>query len=39
MINMASALAFKALPEMGAYGISKTGIVMLTTALAQELGG
>jgi NAD(P)-dependent dehydrogenase (short-subunit alcohol dehydrogenase family) len=39
IINMASALAFKALPEMGAYGISKAGIVMLTRALAQELGG
>jgi NAD(P)-dependent dehydrogenase (short-subunit alcohol dehydrogenase family) len=39
IINLASALAFKALPEMGAYGISKTGIVMLTRALAQELGG
>jgi NAD(P)-dependent dehydrogenase (short-subunit alcohol dehydrogenase family) len=38
IINLASALAFKALPEMGAYGISKAGIVMLTRALAQELG-
>ncbi|MFH1488114.1 MAG: 3-oxoacyl-ACP reductase family protein [Pseudomonadota bacterium] len=39
IINLSSDLAFKALPEMGAYCISKTGIVMLTRALARELGG
>jgi NAD(P)-dependent dehydrogenase (short-subunit alcohol dehydrogenase family) len=38
IINLSSDLAFKALPEMGAYCISKTGIVMLTRALARELG-
>jgi NAD(P)-dependent dehydrogenase (short-subunit alcohol dehydrogenase family) len=38
MINIASDLAFKAVPGMAAYCISKAGIVMLTRALAQELG-
>ena len=39
IINLSSDLAFKALPEHGAYCISKAGIVMLTRALARELGG
>ena len=39
IINLSSDLAFKAFPELGAYCISKTGIVMLTRALARELGG
>jgi NAD(P)-dependent dehydrogenase (short-subunit alcohol dehydrogenase family) len=39
IINLSSDLAFKALPEMGAYCISKASIVMLTQALARELGG
>jgi NAD(P)-dependent dehydrogenase (short-subunit alcohol dehydrogenase family) len=38
IINLSSDLAFKAFPELGAYCISKTGIVMLTRALARELG-
>jgi NAD(P)-dependent dehydrogenase (short-subunit alcohol dehydrogenase family) len=39
IINLSSDLAFKAVPEMGAYCISKAGIVMLTRVLARELGG
>jgi len=38
IVNMASDLAFMAVPNMGAYAISKAGIVMLTRALARELG-
>jgi NAD(P)-dependent dehydrogenase (short-subunit alcohol dehydrogenase family) len=38
IINIASDLAFKAVPGMSAYCVSKAGIVMLTRALAQELG-
>jgi len=38
IVNIASDLAFKAVPGMAAYCISKAGIVMLTRALAQELG-
>jgi dehydrogenase/reductase SDR family protein 4 len=38
MINIASDLAFKAVPGMAAYCVSKAGIIMLTRALAQELG-
>jgi NAD(P)-dependent dehydrogenase (short-subunit alcohol dehydrogenase family) len=38
MINIASDLAFKAVPGMSAYCVSKAGIIMLTRALAQELG-
>jgi NAD(P)-dependent dehydrogenase (short-subunit alcohol dehydrogenase family) len=38
IINIASDLAFKAAPGMSAYCVSKAGIVMLTRALAQELG-
>lgn len=38
IINIASDLAFKAIPAMSAYCVSKAGIIMLTRALAQELG-
>ena len=38
IINIASDLAFKAVPGMSAYCVSKTGIIMLTRVLAQELG-
>lgn len=38
IVNIASDLAFKAVPTMGAYCVSKAGIIMLTRALAQELG-
>ena len=38
IVNIASDLAFKAVPGMGAYCTSKAGIVMLTRVLAQELG-
>lgn len=38
IINIASDLAFKAIPTLGAYCVSKAGIIMLTRALAQELG-
>lgn len=39
IINMASAAAMKASPEMGAYCIAKAGVVMLTKVLALELAG
>jgi NAD(P)-dependent dehydrogenase (short-subunit alcohol dehydrogenase family) len=38
IVNIASDLAFKAVPGMGAYCVSKAGIVMLTRVFAQELG-
>lgn len=38
IINMASQLAFKAWAKMGAYCITKAGVVMLTRVLARELG-
>jgi NAD(P)-dependent dehydrogenase (short-subunit alcohol dehydrogenase family) len=38
IINIASDLAFKAVPGMSAYCVSKAGIIMLTRALAHELG-
>lgn len=38
IINIASDLAFKAIPGMSAYCVSKAGIIMLTRSLAQELG-
>jgi len=38
IINIASDLAFKAAPHMGAYCASKAAVVMLTRVLAQELG-
>jgi NAD(P)-dependent dehydrogenase (short-subunit alcohol dehydrogenase family) len=37
IINVATALAFKALPENGTYCIAKAGVVMLTKVLAVEL--
>jgi len=39
IINIASQLAFRAVTDMGAYCIAKSGVVMLTRALAQELCG
>jgi NAD(P)-dependent dehydrogenase (short-subunit alcohol dehydrogenase family) len=39
MICVASQYAFKAVPGMGVYCISKAGVVMLTRVLARELGG
>jgi NAD(P)-dependent dehydrogenase (short-subunit alcohol dehydrogenase family) len=38
IINVASQYAFKVTPGMGVYSIAKAGVVMLTRALAQELG-
>ncbi len=38
IINIASDVAFRAVPTLAAYCISKTGIIMLTRVLAQELG-
>jgi NAD(P)-dependent dehydrogenase (short-subunit alcohol dehydrogenase family) len=38
IINISSDLAFKAVPGMAAYCTSKAGIIMLTRALARELG-
>lgn len=38
IINLASQYAFKVSPGMGPYAIVKAGVVMLTRALAQELG-
>ncbi len=38
IINIASQYAFRVTPGMGAYSIAKAGVVMLTRALAQELG-
>ena len=37
IINMASQLAFRAVAKLGAYCISKAGVVMLTRVLAREL--
>lgn len=37
IINIASSAAFKGMPAIGAYCITKAGVVMLTRALAQEL--
>ena len=37
IINVATTLAFKALPENGTYCIAKAGVVMLTKVLAVEL--
>lgn len=37
IINIASTLAFRALPKSGAYCIAKAGVVMLTKVLALEL--
>jgi NAD(P)-dependent dehydrogenase (short-subunit alcohol dehydrogenase family) len=38
IINIASDVAFRAVPALGAYCISKAGIIMLTRVLAKELG-
>ena len=38
IINTASQFAFRVVPGMGPYAIAKAGVVMLTRALAQELG-
>jgi NAD(P)-dependent dehydrogenase (short-subunit alcohol dehydrogenase family) len=38
IINIASQFGFKVVPGMAGYSIAKTGVVMLTRALAQELG-
>ena len=38
IINIASDVAFRAVPTLAAYCISKAGIIMLTRVLAQELG-
>jgi NAD(P)-dependent dehydrogenase (short-subunit alcohol dehydrogenase family) len=39
IVNIASEAAFKAVPGMGVYCVSKAGVVMLTRVLARELGG
>ena len=39
ILCVASQYAFKAVPGMGVYCISKAGVVMLTRVLARELGG
>lgn len=38
IINMASTLGFRVSPRMPAYSVAKAGIIMLTKALAVELG-
>lgn len=38
IINMASVAGLRPSPAMGVYSISKAGLLMLTRALAQELG-
>lgn len=38
IINTASQFSFRTMPGMGPYSIAKAGVVMLTRALAQELG-
>ncbi len=38
IINIASQYAYRVTPGMGAYSVAKAGVVMLTRALAQELG-
>ncbi len=38
IINIASDVAFRAVPTLAAYCISKAGIIMLTRVLARELG-
>jgi NAD(P)-dependent dehydrogenase (short-subunit alcohol dehydrogenase family) len=39
IINVASAAAFGAAPGMGAYNVSKAGVLMLSETLAAELSG
>jgi NAD(P)-dependent dehydrogenase (short-subunit alcohol dehydrogenase family) len=38
IINVASVGGMRASPGLGAYSISKAGVIMLTQVLAQELG-
>jgi NAD(P)-dependent dehydrogenase (short-subunit alcohol dehydrogenase family) len=38
IINVASTMGFKALPDRTAYSVSKAGVLMLTRVLAKELG-
>ena len=38
IINMASVAGLKPMPGMGVYSVSKAAVLMLTQALAQELG-
>lgn len=38
IINVSSSLGFKVSPRMPAYSVAKAGIIMLTKALAVELG-
>lgn len=38
IINIASQYAYRVTPGMGAYSVAKAGVVMLTRALAQEMG-
>jgi len=38
IINVASVAGVKPMPAMGIYSVSKAGLIMLTQALAQELG-
>ncbi|MDX1648922.1 MAG: SDR family NAD(P)-dependent oxidoreductase [Myxococcota bacterium] len=38
IVNVASSGAFMPIPELGAYGASKAGVVQLTRTLAAELG-
>jgi NAD(P)-dependent dehydrogenase (short-subunit alcohol dehydrogenase family) len=39
IINVASAAAFAAAPDMGAYNVSKAGVLSLSETLAAELSG
>ena len=39
IVNVASAAAFGAAPGMGAYNVSKAGVLMLSETLAAELSG
>jgi NAD(P)-dependent dehydrogenase (short-subunit alcohol dehydrogenase family) len=39
IINMASTAGLSPAPMMGAYSVSKAAVIMLTRAMAQELGG
>jgi NAD(P)-dependent dehydrogenase (short-subunit alcohol dehydrogenase family) len=38
IINIASQFSFRVVPGMAGYSVAKAGVVMLTRALAQELG-
>jgi NAD(P)-dependent dehydrogenase (short-subunit alcohol dehydrogenase family) len=39
ILNIASAAGFAAAPQMGAYNVSKAGVIALTETLAAELNG